>query len=121
MKVDVKALIESIGYIQSAIPYFIESQSLKAYDGLVMFDQVETLQNKLETFDDEFQSALDFHNNLELKTYLAELRSRTDESIRNDFKDQTIPKTKAIEYVLENFYDAVKEAVFEQEAEAQKA
>lgn len=120
MKVNVKALIESLGYIQSAIPYFIESQSLKAYDGLVMFDQVQTLQNKLETFDDEFESALDFHN-LELKTYLAELRSRTDELIKNDFKDQTIPKTQAIDYVLENFYDVVKEAVFEQEAEAQKA
>jgi len=31
-----------------------------------------------------------------------------------------IHKDKALEYVLENFYDEVREAVFEQEAESQR-
>jgi len=32
---------------------------------------------------------------------------------------EMIEKDKALEYVLENFYDEVREAVFEQEAESQ--
>ena len=31
-----------------------------------------------------------------------------------------IEKDKALEYVLENFYDEIREAVFEQEAESQR-
>lgn len=31
-----------------------------------------------------------------------------------------IKKDKTLEYVLENFYDEIKEAVFEQEAEARQ-
>jgi len=33
---------------------------------------------------------------------------------------EMIEKDKAFEYVMENFYDEVKEAVFEQEAENQR-
>ena len=33
---------------------------------------------------------------------------------------EMIEKDKALEYVLEHFYDAVREAVFEQEAENQR-
>ena len=117
MKVNVKALIESLGYVKTAIPYFIDHEGLRAYDGLAMHDQIGLIQKKLEGFKSEFDSMLDFHNS-ELETYMAEIRSRTDKAI--GFEEETIPKTKAVDYVLENNYDEVREAVFEQEMEAQK-
>jgi len=33
---------------------------------------------------------------------------------------ENIPPDKAVEYVLKNYYDEVREAVFEQEAESQR-
>ena len=34
--------------------------------------------------------------------------------------EDSIKKDKALEYVLENYYDEVREAVFEQEVESQR-
>jgi len=42
---------------------------------------------------------------------------RIIETIKNDW----IKKKDAFDYILENFYEEVKEAVFEQEAEARQA
>ena len=41
-------------------------------------------------------------------------------AVEEEFKKDWIKKDKALEYVLENYYDEVKEAVFEQEAEARQ-
>ena len=45
------------------------------------------------------------------------MEKKYEEWINNE---NWIKKDKALEYVLENFYDEVKEAVFEQEAENQR-
>lgn len=75
-----KALIESLGYVKVAVPYFISGQGLSGGEGIVMDLELEKIIKKLKTFEGIFKDNLDFKNK-ELNKYFYELRQIEDEII----------------------------------------
>ena len=80
MKVDVRALIESVKYVRSAVPYFIDGEGITAQEGLKIEKMVNDLLTELGKFKPYFENNLNF-DNPELKKYFDIQRARTDEQI----------------------------------------
>ena len=85
MKVDVRALIESIKYVRSAVPYFINSQGITAQEGLEIEKTVNGLIKKLGRFESYFENNLDFHNP-ELVKYFEMCRAIINKQIESGKK-----------------------------------
>lgn len=80
MKVDVRALIESVKYVRSAVPYFIDGEGITAQEGLKVENIVNELITELQKFKPYFENNLNF-DNPELKKYFENKRKIENEEI----------------------------------------